>query len=1406
MGSVKKGDPIDVGSGNVYYHAVDFSMQSENGFSFTRYYNGLAGSNTVASSLGQHWRSTFDRFLRIFSSGGQPVIVTAERPDGKEIRFTLNGSSWVADTDVDYKLTPSGPNWVLTDGNDDEEGYTTSGSVAYLTATQRRSNYRQDIAYSGTLPVSVTDSFGRSMAFTYQGNLLKTVTMPGGLVVAYNFNSSGQSAGVTDRLASVTYSTSPQTSKFYSYANAGLPFALTSVTDENGNFFTGWTYDAQGRGTSSTQANGINFLSIGYNDADGSRLVTNALGLVERYYFSILQGVPKFSSQIRISPVLPSASTLTNIYDANGYPNGVRDWNGNITVSANEARGLPTYILKSATTPDVQTNAISYLSTYHLPVQIADGRKTTTFTYDSEGNVLTRTEADTTSQTVPYLTSGQTRAWSFSYNAYGQVMTATNSRTDVVAVTSFNYETNGNVLAITNALGHVTRFTSYDGRGLPLEMVDPNGVTNRFAYHPRGWLLSRTVLAASGNATNSFSYDPAGQMTAMTLPDGSKLFYQYDIAHRLQSVSNILGESITYTLDLAGNITRQDTRTAGGGLAKTQSHAFDVLSRLLKNMGANGQTNIYGYDGNGNAVSVKDGLNHSTTNGFDGLNRLVTVLDPLNNLVRKGFDVQDNPAFVTDPRLLSTAFIYDGFGRVISEVSPDRGTNLYQWDSAANCVLERDARNVFKARTFDKLDRPLSETYSAYPAENIAYSYDSTAGGNKGIGRLTGFTDESGNTTLIYDERGNVVSTTRTIGGTGYTTAYMYDLADRVTRVTYPSGHVIGYGRDNLGRVTSVTYRPSGAGAVTILATNISYAPFGPMTSLAYGNGLVRTLGYDLDYRLTNIVTGAGSVSNQNLGLAYDAVNNITAIIDRLAPERSQTFAYDENYRLKQAAGVYGATAFGYDGVGNRLSRTAQGSTENYTYATTANRLQTVTKPGNVRSLAYTAAGNTSSDNRGTTTNILFGYGGRNRLVAMTNGGVIASYKYNALGQRVIKIVSGTATHFHYDGNSRLIAESGAGGSLIREYVWLGDMPLAQVEASGTIYYIHPDHLNTPQKMTDAAKNLVWDKEQQAFGEPVPPMLAAVGFNASKKFQLSAHGDPNFSYAIQARTNLVSGLWVSLITNGLPYAFTDALTPVTRFYRASLFSNSTGVTNNLRFPGQYFDAESGLNYNLNRDYDPTIGRYIQNDPIGLVGGISLYGYATGNALNQADSSGLLTIPGYGWVDLGENAVHKYFMRQVETLRNPDCSTAEKTWAAIAGSIAGIWIPENSDKTLGLVTAGLAGTFRAAKDTTQVFWSGGEVARDAAAAWARANGATTLEMTQAGKQLTEATQGLDWITQARPLWVNASAKFAQGATGDVHIFLDLAHGVSQESIWAETELPTLMQNNNVNNFIFHFAAP
>ena len=276
-GAVATGDPISIATGNLFEQVADYATSGPNQLGFTRYYNSLGSSTTTfAASLGTNWRSNYDRYLRIVSA----TSVTAERADGQQLTFTSSGGAWASDSDVDLKLVNSGSTWTLTDTTDTVETYTAGASgEALLTTIAARNGYTQTLHYNASNQlVSVTDSYNRSLTLAYQNGLLQTVTTPDGLILTYGYSSSGVTPGVLDRLASVAYSTTPQTSQSYLYENSALPFALTGIIDEDGNRYATWTYDSSGRGLTSQHAGGADLTTVVYNDPTAAATVTNALG------------------------------------------------------------------------------------------------------------------------------------------------------------------------------------------------------------------------------------------------------------------------------------------------------------------------------------------------------------------------------------------------------------------------------------------------------------------------------------------------------------------------------------------------------------------------------------------------------------------------------------------------------------------------------------------------------------------------------------------------------------------------------------------------------------------------------------------------------------------------------------------------------------------------------------------------------------------------------------------------------------------------------------------------------------------------------------------------------------------------------------------------------------------------
>ncbi|SMN12510.1 Rhs-family protein [uncultured Candidatus Thioglobus sp.] len=155
-------------------------------------------------------------------------------------------------------------------------------------------------------------------------------------------------------------------------------------------------------------------------------------------------------------------------------------------------------------------------------------------------------------------------------------------------------------------------------------------------------------------------------------------------------------------------------------------------------------------------------------------------------------------------------------------------------------------------------------------------------------------------------------------------------------------------------------------------------------------------------------------------------------------------------------------------------------------------------------------------------------------------------------------LIVDTTTLYHYDLMGLLITEADAQGELIKDYLWQGMMPIAQINNSQDteqILYLYSDHLMTNRLATNATQHIVWRWEGEAFGN----------------------------------------------------------TPAQELI---------GISVNLRFPGQYFDEETNLHYNHFRYYDPTLGRYITSDPIGFVSGFNSYVYADANPIIYYDENGL----------------------------------------------------------------------------------------------------------------------------------------------------------------------------------------
>ena len=467
-------------------------------------------------------------------------------------------------------------------------------------------------------------------------------------------------------------------------------------------------------------------------------------------------------------------------------------------------------------------------------------------------------------------------------------------------------------------------------------------------------------------------------------------------------------------------------------------------------------------------------------------------------------------------------------------------------------------------------------------ADNIIYTYDINVSGSftcdKGKGRLCKVVDSSGTTEFAYDHYGNIKTHKVTLGSISYKMLYGRNSAGLLYYILGPSDQdFLELTRDTELRLDSMTYYQGSN--ITSLINSTDYRADGQPTYRQYGNGEVILNQYDTSGRLTSGFHNGPYYSEDltwNLEGQVQARNVTNWVIDH-------SYLYDSVGRIYQATKTtpLGGTTlqtFDYDTNGNLKTN---GPTV-LTFNAATNRL--ATRQG--VAVTHDGAGNLLNNGVGQS----YTWDSLGRLSTVTTGGLTTTYQYNYLNQRVRKTRStGVQTLYYYNTDGLLQLESSHTSNVPQATYFYDDAakPVAVLYAANGPYnasaqdklvYLHTDHVGAVRRASDSDFSLtnrqVWSWESDPFGTTAPLQ------------------DPD--------------------------------------------GNGVQTVINLRFPGQYYDAESGLHYNGNRYYDPKMGRYISSDLIGLSGGINTYAYVGNNPISYVDLDGLLAdlLPGAGGLQGG----------------------------------------------------------------------------------------------------------------------------------------------------------------------------
>ncbi len=1166
------GNPILIGTGNKVEYENDFVGRGEFPLVVSRTYNNFSDTNGI---FGPKWQSNLSYKMIKVGNFGPAMKITAYRPDGSELEFTYKDSffhstgSWTDSRNNisnAFSLNSDGT-WNYNTEYGYQEKYSNDGRILSVTNPEGISH---NYTYSGTTLTKITHSSGRYINLTWSGGKLIRVTDSANN--SYNYGYSGA------YLSSVTKPGTPALTKNYIYGDSRFPGALTQI-NINGSKYATFTYHANGKGASTSHwaSNSIQVEKHSFNYGTANTTTTNPLGHKQTYQYDTINGVKKLKRVDRIAATNCPAANRQVTYDDNGIVKSTFDWKGIETLNHYDTNGLLQSQTYAKGTSEEKTTDFIWIANSNKVKKVETSDARIEFSYWPSGRIRSQSAANKSS----YGIVGETRITNYTYtnhsNGVMAKMVIDGPRTDVTDTVTYNYDSKGNLTTIVNALGHTSTYSNYDVLGNPRRVTSPNGLIIDYTYDARGKVLTQKVLHPAGTQTTSYEYNAMGQVTRVNLPDGNYLRNEYDQAYRLIKTVDRNGAYIHYSRNansdvVSRRIVTETTRWTmppncwDGPIANriadtNQMMTFGPCEPVEETVMVNQKVDYYEYD-------VMARLQNAIGNGGQK-----TDYD---------YDNNSNISAVKDSYGRKTTYTYDNLNRVKTVKDPKNGTTSYSYDAGGRVKTVTDARGLtttYNYSGFGELEELISPDTGT-----TTYDYNKS-------GQVTRMVRNDGTvSTFAYDALGRI--TNENLGGS--TKTYVYDSGTyrkgRLYYVNDPSGQTV-FTYDKVGNVTQKRSKVNGS----YYYTSYTYDGMNRVTSMSYPSGRKALYSYDNMGRVSQVRYQSGStIKNVASNLKYrpfgpmsemthgnNAIRQVTHDLD-YRPTRIFTsgiqnlnYLFDKNDNITKITNGYNS-----------------GSTQTYTYDE-LNRLKTAASTATgTMSYNYDSVGNRTRSYKNSAIQDYYYYKSDSNQLDRTvnNKGVTSNVSYNNNGHTQTK----SGATFNYNTENRLSSHVKSGVTTSFKHNALGQRVIKSGGSSGYNYYYYDE---AGQLIAEyALTGKIWKEYIYLHGQ-------VVGY-ARNGVLYYVHND-HLGRAERITNSSKGTVWKANNND-----FDRVVT-----------TNSIGGYN-LGFPGQYWDQETGLYYNYFRDYDPSMGRYIQSDPIGLAAGVNTYGYVYQNPARYIDPLGL----------------------------------------------------------------------------------------------------------------------------------------------------------------------------------------